>query len=477
MMHFVGSFCSSWVLGEVSELTFSIMSTMKRVVVILSAVLYFGNPVTFQSILGMALAVRRILCCGQAKRFALIFILIGATTDWWCSSIPASQNQGKAVKNAAIAAYGQNVRPGQQHRCPTATGWAARRSTAWWTHQQPQPRSAACSACAGTAAASAAATVGWATARRLPPRRSVGSAEAAGAWQPAAAGVAAGTRPGGPPVPRTPSNHNNNKESSVSSGFLLHPSPSRPHLLGGLDVVARDDVDEEVEDVGLGDSHGDVVALQRAALVLLRVDPGAQTELEDEHLAGLGEEHGRLGADHAHVLVRLHDLLDARERQLVRLEVEGAGVDLRDLLDLVLPEGVQRELLLLHLRALVLQLQLHLQVGVVGAAGVSVAAGHGGGLHGAAGGHRHMHVSERRVIGEKASSILIGAPAFRGGGWSIESATSGGRGEPPPNGFPAIALDGASAGTPFEIEFQRAPAVFRHGYIGTWLHPIIGRSS
>ncbi|CEG43515.1 drug metabolite transporter superfamily [Plasmopara halstedii] len=57
MMHFVGSFCSSWVLGEVSELTFSIMSTMKRVVVILSAVLYFGNPVTFQSISGMLLAI------------------------------------------------------------------------------------------------------------------------------------------------------------------------------------------------------------------------------------------------------------------------------------------------------------------------------------------------------------------------------------------------------------------------------------
>ncbi|CAI5717760.1 unnamed protein product [Hyaloperonospora brassicae] len=57
MMHFVGSFCSSWVLGEVTELTFSIMSTMKRVVVILSAVLYFGNPVTLQSILGMTFAI------------------------------------------------------------------------------------------------------------------------------------------------------------------------------------------------------------------------------------------------------------------------------------------------------------------------------------------------------------------------------------------------------------------------------------
>jgi solute carrier family 35 protein E1 len=57
LMHFVGSFCSSLVLGEVSELTFSIMSTMKRVVIILSAVFYFGNPVTTQSVLGMLLAV------------------------------------------------------------------------------------------------------------------------------------------------------------------------------------------------------------------------------------------------------------------------------------------------------------------------------------------------------------------------------------------------------------------------------------
>lgn len=56
-MHFVGSFCSSMVLGEVTELTYSIMCTMKRVVIILSAVLYFGNPVTFQSVSGMVLAV------------------------------------------------------------------------------------------------------------------------------------------------------------------------------------------------------------------------------------------------------------------------------------------------------------------------------------------------------------------------------------------------------------------------------------
>jgi hypothetical protein len=44
---------------------------------------------------------------------------------------------------------------------------------------------------------------------------------------------------------------------------------------------------------------------------------------------------------YAHVLVGLHDLLDARERQLVGLEIERVRVDLRDLLDLRLPERVQ----------------------------------------------------------------------------------------------------------------------------------------
>jgi solute carrier family 35, member E1 len=57
LMHFTGSFCASLVLSEVSELTYSIMSTMKRVVIILSAVFYFGNPVTAQSAFGMILAV------------------------------------------------------------------------------------------------------------------------------------------------------------------------------------------------------------------------------------------------------------------------------------------------------------------------------------------------------------------------------------------------------------------------------------
>ena len=60
-------------------------------------------------------------------------------------------------------------------------------------------------------------------------------------------------------------------------------------------VLAGHDVDEEVEHVGLGQGGGDVGALQRAALVLLGVDPGAHGELGDEDVAALGEEDGCFG--------------------------------------------------------------------------------------------------------------------------------------------------------------------------------------
>ena len=113
-----------------------------------------------------------------------------------------------------------------------------------------------------------------------------------------------------------------------------------------LGLLAGHDVDEEVEDVGARDGRGDVVPLQGAALVLLGVQPGPDGELEDEELAGLGEQHGRLGGDHAHVLVGLHDLLDPGQRQLVVLEVRRRRA-LR-LLALVRPERLQLGLLLLE---------------------------------------------------------------------------------------------------------------------------------
>ncbi|OQR88633.1 Drug/Metabolite Transporter (DMT) Superfamily [Thraustotheca clavata] len=54
---FISSFAATLLLGKVSELTYSIMSTMKRVVIVLSAILYFGNAIRLVSILGMAMAL------------------------------------------------------------------------------------------------------------------------------------------------------------------------------------------------------------------------------------------------------------------------------------------------------------------------------------------------------------------------------------------------------------------------------------
>lgn len=74
------------------------------------------------------------------------------------------------------------------------------------------------------------------------------------------------------------------------------------------------------------------------------MEPRTDGELEDEELACLGEEDGSLCGDHAHVLVGLHDLLDAGEGELVVLEVIGV----LDLLTLVGPEHLELLVLLLE---------------------------------------------------------------------------------------------------------------------------------
>mmetsp|Transcript_5615 Transcript_5615/g.25309 ORF Transcript_5615/g.25309 Transcript_5615/m.25309 type:complete len:324 (+) Transcript_5615:1180-2151(+) len=175
-----------------------------------------------------------------------------------------------------------------------------------------------------------------------------------------------------------------------------------------LEVITRDDVDEKVEDVRLGDGGGDVVALERPPLVLLAVDPRTECELQDEHLARLCEQHRRLRRYHPDVLVGLHDLLDPRQRELVVLEVAAA----LNLLHLLLPEHaelllvllvdvmrlhvVRLDLRLLQLRRPRLLLPLLLRVGVAGVrrglrklltVGLPVDHGHARGcLHVAAGG-------------------------------------------------------------------------------------------
>lgn len=109
-------------------------------------------------------------------------------------------------------------------------------------------------------------------------------------------------------------------------------------LVLGCRVLSRYYIDEEVEHVRLAQSGGDIAPLQSATLVLLRVDPRAHGELGDKGLACLGEYDGRFGRDHLDFRVGLHDLLDARERELVDLVVVVFRLEHRH--DL-LPVGVQ----------------------------------------------------------------------------------------------------------------------------------------
>lgn len=93
--------------------------------------------------------------------------------------------------------------------------------------------------------------------------------------------------------------------------------------------VCRDDVDEEVEEIGVLHGGGDVLLVHSPALALERGGPGAARQLGDEQLARLGEHHRRLPGDHPRPAAAavddaavprrlLHDLLDASQRQRVR---------------------------------------------------------------------------------------------------------------------------------------------------------------
>ena len=87
------------------------------------------------------------------------------------------------------------------------------------------------------------------------------------------------------------------------------------------DLLARHNVDEKVELLVARDGECDIVALQRAPLVLLGVQPGANGHLLDEELGRLGEYDRRLGADHLHLVIQLHYLLDPGQWQLGILKV------------------------------------------------------------------------------------------------------------------------------------------------------------
>jgi hypothetical protein len=109
-------------------------------------------------------------------------------------------------------------------------------------------------------------------------------------------------------------------------------------LLAALHLLARDNIDEEVEHVGLLQRGGNVGTLKSPTLVFLGVDPGTHGELDNEDVAALGEEDRGFGRDHLYLGIRFHDLLDASKRQLVHFVVVVLGLQLGDL---ILPVDIE----------------------------------------------------------------------------------------------------------------------------------------
>jgi len=95
-------------------------------------------------------------------------------------------------------------------------------------------------------------------------------------------------------------------------------------------IFSRDNIDEEVKHVGLGECSSDVRALEGASFVVFGVDPGAHCEFGDEDVAAFGEEDGSFGRNHLHFRVCFHDLLDSGEGELVDLEVVVVSLEVVD---------------------------------------------------------------------------------------------------------------------------------------------------
>lgn len=115
----------------------------------------------------------------------------------------------------------------------------------------------------------------------------------------------------------------------------------------GHTLVARHNVDQKVEQIRPTNGTGNIGPLDRPALVLFRNQERAARQIGDKDLARPGKEDRRLGGNHLDLVVRLHHLLDSRQRKLplggqTRLEVDHVAVRISALFDkvhLVSPEG------------------------------------------------------------------------------------------------------------------------------------------
>ena len=97
-------------------------------------------------------------------------------------------------------------------------------------------------------------------------------------------------------------------------------------------------VNQEVEHVTLRQSTRDITPLQCSSLVLLSMDPRSHRQFCNEDVAAFREEDRSFGANHFHLRIGFHDLLDACKGKLVDFVVVGFVLELRDL---VLPVGHQ----------------------------------------------------------------------------------------------------------------------------------------
>ena len=92
----------------------------------------------------------------------------------------------------------------------------------------------------------------------------------------------------------------------------------------------RNNVDQEIEHVGFGQSRSNVGALERSPFVLFGVDPRAHRQLGDEDVAALGEQNRSFGRYHLDLWVRLHDFLNASQGELVDFVVMSLGLEVAD---------------------------------------------------------------------------------------------------------------------------------------------------
>merc|ERR1712151_419690 len=66
---FMYQLSSFWVLSCVQPITHSVLNTLKRVVIVLTSVIIFQNPVTTQSAIGTATAIGGVLLYSLTKAF------------------------------------------------------------------------------------------------------------------------------------------------------------------------------------------------------------------------------------------------------------------------------------------------------------------------------------------------------------------------------------------------------------------------